>query len=85
VDAPAHDDVESPTLDAAAIGGTPVPVMAIAPGTGATDPVGAADPSGSPRVRLGRWLVGVAAAIAGSELDELVKRSDDNSPFSHAA
>ena len=72
------DDVEGHALDAAAIAGTPVPV-AVARSIVTTDPVGA-DHAGSPSVRLGRWLVGVGAAVAGSE-----PCGDDPSSLSHAA
>jgi hypothetical protein len=73
---PETDDVTGHALDAAAVAGAPVPVM---PTTmNASDAVGAsgsADHVGSPRIRLGRWLVGVGTAIAGPELDStLVSR-----------
>jgi hypothetical protein len=50
---------------AAAVGATPPPAsaaFAVAPVT--------IDPVPSTRVRLGRWLVGVGAAIAGATIDE---------------
>jgi hypothetical protein len=52
-----------PALDVAAIGGAPVPASALIAGanTAGVDQVD----GDSTRVRLGRWLVGVGAAIAG--------------------
>jgi hypothetical protein len=54
-------DAAPETFDIAAIGGAPVPAAALY-----AVPQGA--DQASPRVRLGRWLVGVGTAIAGTEV-----------------
>src|SRR5262245_65462210 len=68
-DGPAPDDVEGHVLDAAAVAGTPVPVAPIAATPVAPAAGVGLDHDGSPRVRLGRWVAGIGAAIAGSELE----------------
>jgi len=64
------DDVEGHAFDVAAIAGAPVPAS-VTPSMVGGDAAGAAGHAGSPRVRLGRWLVGVGAAVAGSTIDQL--------------
>jgi hypothetical protein len=73
------------TFDIAAIGGAPVPAPALY-----AVPQGA--DQASPRVRIGRWLVGVGTAIAGTEvvtigIEECADGPCDEgpSPLSHAA
>ncbi|HEY7132714.1 MAG TPA: hypothetical protein VH440_10710 [Candidatus Limnocylindrales bacterium] len=54
----------APNVDVAAIGGAPVPAAALIAGS-SSDRALDVDHD-STRVRLGRWLVGVGSAIAGS-------------------
>jgi len=82
---PATPEPRAETFDIAAIGGAPVPAAALYAVPQTVDPA-------SPRARLGRWLVGVGTAIAGTEvitvgIEECADGPCDEgpSPLSHAA